>query len=116
MRKRHEATEARHIGIEGDLGQETDVGDAGPRGQLGQVGAGRGDVGDGKHGGRECHAHRARGDRGTRRLSEGSGSPEVGSRGWVDLHRRPEGQGETPGTQHVVRGEVPMKSYVRMQR
>src|SRR5437879_4202333 len=96
---RHEATEARRGRIEGDLGQETDVGDPGPRDQIWQTGAGRGDAGDGTHGSRECHAVRARGDRGTRLLSDGSGSPEVGARGGVDFYRRPEGQGETSATQ-----------------
>jgi hypothetical protein len=56
---RHEATEARHGGIEGERGPGRDVGDPGPRDQLGQTGAGRGDAGDGAHGGRERYAGRA---------------------------------------------------------
>ena len=54
--KRHEATEESPCGIEGDLRQGQYVRNLGPREQLGQAGVGRGDAGDGTHGGRECRA------------------------------------------------------------
>ena len=104
---RHEATEACHGRIEGDLGPGQDVGDPGPRDQLRQTGAGRGDAGDGAPGGREHHADRAGRAGGARLLPDPSRSAEMGPRGGLGLHRRPEGQGEAPPTQRRGTGRGP---------